>query len=879
MLLVFLFVLLGPPLAQAQITTKIAVLPFRIHALEPLDHLKQGLQAMFSTRLADKGFPVVTPDVVNKHPLAFLPLFQRSDILTIGKALKADAIITGSLTQVGRRISLDIKAWDVNQKKPPFTLFMVEDDIDNLTLAADRAATSLFNQILGVEQIDSIQVKGNKRIEREAILAVIESRRGESLDYDLLDKDLRAIFRMGYFTDVQTETEDGPKGKIVTFIVTEKPSIGRITFQGNKKLKDEDLKKEVAIKRFTILNRSEIRQSINRLKEFYRLKGYYNVVINEKIEEMPKNEVSLLYEIQEGEKVYITKIKFVGNTKFDNDDLTDIMETSEKGLLSWFTKSGLLDKKLLEFDLHKVTSFYHNHGYIRAKTGEPQIAYVQGDGLHITIEVVEGPRYEVNNVGVEGDLIMPAEALLEMVMIKKEKFFNREVVRKDTLLLREVYSDQGFAYAEVAPFTKEDDENRLVDITYKATKGKKVRFERINIAGNTFTRDKVIRRELRVIEGEEYSGTNLKKSTRNLHRLGFFEDVQVQTKKGSQDDLMVLDVNVKERATGAFSLGAGYSSFESIMGVFSISQNNLLGRGHKLSASGRIGARTTQFDIRFTEPWFLDKPISAGIDLYKWEREFDEYTKDSFGAALRFKFPVGLDEFTRVTAKYGYDDADIFDIDDTAAVAIQQMKGTNVTSSITTGIERDSRNLLWATTKGSINSFSIEYAGGFMGGDVAFNKYLARTAWFFPLPWETVFLAQGRWGFVDDRPDDGILPIFQKFRIGGINTVRGFEFADISPEDPETGDKIGGEYMMVYNLEYRFPLAKEQGVTGLVFFDAGNVLPDADGFTFNDIRKSIGTGVRWYSPFGPLRLEYGFILDPEPEDDRGNFEFAVGGSF
>jgi len=870
--------LLIPVLVRAQEKKKVAILPFRIHSTEPLDHLKVGLQEMFTTRLTGKGVPVINPDVVNKHPMAFLPSFELEDLISMGRNLKADVIITGSLTQIGRKISLDLKVVDISREKPPFSIFMTEDDIDRLTDAADRAATSLYNQITGVEQIDSLQVKGNKRIESEAILAVVESKKGDSLDHDQLDKDLRAIYRMGFFTEVNIGTEEGPKGKVVIFKVTEKPSISKITFEGNKKEKDDDLGKESGIKLYTILNPNEVRQSINRLKEYYRQKGYYNVEIKDKIEELPNNEISLTYEIEEGEKVYITKIDFIGNTKFDDGDLKDIMETSEKGFLSWFTKSGLLDKKKLEFDTHKITSFYHNHGYIRAKTGEPEISYEKDKGLTITIEIIEGDQYGVNKVQIEGDLIRPVEELLKKVNINKEKFFNREVVREDTLTLREIYADEGFAYADVAPFTKEDHENHLVDITYSASKGKRVRFERINITGNTVSRDKVIRRELKVIEGEYFSGISLKESTRNLHRLGFFENVEVETKKGSQDDLMVLNINVKERPTGSFSFGAGYSSFDNVMGVIQVTQNNLFGYGQQLSVSGRLGSRTTQFDIRFTEPWLLDKPISAGFDLFKWEREFDEYTKDSLGGALRFGFPVGLDEFTRGSVKYAYDDADIFDIDENAALEIKEMEGGNVTSSIILGLDRDSKDNPWNPTEGSFNSLKFEYAGGFLGGDVSFNKYLARTAWFFPLPWKTVFMTQGRWGYVKKR-SDGKLPIYQKFRIGGINTVRGFEFADISPTDPETGDKIGGEKMMVFNFEYRFPLAREQGVVGLVFFDMGNVFTKDESYTFSGIRRSVGGGVRWYSPVGPLRLEYGFNLDKLPGEKSGNFEFSVGGSF
>jgi len=878
-LVITVLCLLIPIMVQAEEKGKMAILPFRIHALQPQDHLKEGLQKMFTKGMAKKGFPVINPEVVNKHPMAFLPLFELEDIFAIGKDLGVNWVISGSLTQIGKKISLDLKVVDITAGKPPFSIFVVEDDIDKLDDSSNKAVVSIYNQIMGVEQIDSVKVTGNKRIESEAVLAVIESKKGESLDPDQLDKDLRAIYKMGFFKDVNIDATDGPKGKIVTFNVEEKPSITRISFTGNEEIKDDDLNEELGINLYTILNRNEIRQSINRLKEIYRQKGYYNVEIKEKIEDLPQNEISLVYNIVEGEKVYITKIEFVGNNRFDDGDLKDLMETGERGLLSWITKSGLLDKKKLEFDLHKISSFYHNHGYIKAATGEPTISYEKDKGLTITIEIIEGHQYGINEVKIEGDLIKPADELLKEVSITKEEFFNREVAREDTLALKEAYADEGYAYAEVSPITKEDDTNHLVDITYKASKGEKVRFERINIIGNTVTRDKVIRRELKVVEGEYFNAKDLKKSTRNLYRLGFFEDMEIQTKKGSQDDLMVLDINVKERPTGSFSLGAGYSSFENVMGMFEVTQNNLFGYGQKLTAAARIGSRTTDFNIRFTEPWLFEKPLSATVKVYNWGREYDEYTKDSIGGSLLSAFPFFFDEeFTKGWAQYTYDDSDISDVDEGTSVLIKDMEGRHVTSSVTLGVKRDSRDRLWDTSEGSANNISFEYAGGFLGGDSYFNKYEAKSAWFFPLPWKTVFMAQGTWGYAKER-DGGELPIYQKYRTGGINSVRGFEFASISPEDPETGDKIGGEKLMVYNLEYRFPLAKEQGVTGLVFFDAGNVFTKDESYTFSGIRRSAGAGLRWYSPVGPLRLEYGWNLDQQGDEESGNWEFAVGGAF
>ncbi len=873
-LFAYLFV---PPFGQAQEKRKVAVLPFSINSPEPLDQMKTGLQDMIATRLSDLGLSVVSPGLVNKNPRAFAPLLEKSDLTALGRELNADYVVTGSLTVIGRKISLDLKALDVKTEKPPFSIFMVEDDLDRLAEAADRASKSLYNQIAGIAQIESILVKGNERVESEAILAVVESKKGEALDYDKLDRDLRAVFAMGYFRDVNIQTEDGPKGKIIIFNVTEKPSIGKITFNGNKKKKADELSKETGIKLYSIYNPNEVKQSVNRLKEFYRQNGYYNVDIKDRIENLPGNEVALVYDINEGNKFYIRKIRFVGNTKFRDKDLKAVMETSEKGILSLITRSGLLDEKKLEGDVQKITTFYQNHGYIRAKVGEPKISYEEGGGLIITIQVVEGEQYAVDKVKLEGELIQPEEELLKKVNIKKEKYFSREVIRKDVLTLRDIYTDQGFAYASVNPRVDEDDKNHLVNVIYHINPGEKVRLERINIYGNTVTRDKVIRRELALVEGEYFSGTALRKSTERLNRLGYFEDVEIQTKKGSQDDRMVLDVGVKERPTGSFSLGAGYSGYEGMIGLLEVSQRNLFGRGQQLSASARISTVSTQFNVQFLEPWLFDRRLSAAVDLYKWEYQYPDYTTDSTGGALTLRFPLGLDDYTRGLVKYGYDNTLIKDVASTADFTVQELAGEALTtSSATLGIERDSRDKVYNARKGSQNTLTFQYAG--LGGDVAFNRYELTSAWFFPLPWETGFMVKGRWGYIQGR-NGGVLPDYQKYRIGGINTVRGYDDWSITAKDPVTGQAVGGEKMMVYNLEYRFPLLKEQGIVGVVFFDAGNVFGEEDNFSFTDIRTSAGAGVRWYSPLGPIRIEYGYILNPRPGDPNGNVEFSIGGTF
>jgi outer membrane protein insertion porin family len=883
-----LFVMIGIGLGMAAPGTAeepihLAVMPFEIHAVGDLTHLREDLQVMFNTQLAAQGFKVIDPETIKKYPEAAKPLMDPETIANLGRELGADYLISGSLTQIGKKVSLDLKALDVKGIKAPVSIFIVEDQLDKLKEAVNKAVKGLYNEISGLERIDSIKIKGNKRVETEAIMAVITSRPGEVLDYDQLDKDLRAIYAMGFFNDVRIETENGSQGKIVIFNVVEKPSIGAILFRGNKKIKQNDLRKELGIKPYAILNQGEIKQAVNRLKEYYREKGYYDVQITDKIEEKSNNEVTLILEIIEDHKVYIKKIVFVGNAHFSNRALRDVMETKKKGLLSFMFGKGLLDKKKLETDLQRIILFYHNHGYIRVKTLDPQIVYDEKEkGLKITIEIVEGPQYMVNEVSIEGDLILPADELLEKTNIKKEKFFNQEVLHKDVLALDELYANEGFANVDIAPLVDENNEKYLIDIKYHINKGQKIRFERINITGNSFTRDKVIRRELRVNEGQYFNGKDMRKSNMNLHNLGFFEEVDFQTKKGSRDDLMILDVNVKERPTGSIFFGGGYSGYEKISGKVQIQEKNLFGRGQDLSASVKLGSRTTEYDIQFTEPWLFDKNLSAGIDLYKSKEEFDDYTKDGWGGGLRLKFPMEyIDEYTYGSVKYGFDNSTlVIPSGSTVVVAdsIRQMEGRHITSSITLGLSRDNRDNYFFPRSGSVNSISYEYAGGLLGGDVAYDKWMLRSSWFFPTPWETAFMVEGRWGYVLKRAD-GILPPYQKFYLGGINGVRGFKVNSISPIDPVSGNKIGGEKMMIYTLEYRFPVYKRQGVTGVVFVDAGNVYTEDESFSFSNIKKSFGAGIRWYNPLFPIRLEYGRVISPEDNEPTGEWEFVIGQFF
>jgi outer membrane protein insertion porin family len=379
-----------------------------------------------------------------------------------------------------------------------------------------------------------------------------------------------------------------------------------------------------------------------------------------------------------------------------------------------------------------------------------------------------------------------------------------------------------------------------------------------------------------VHEQELYSGQRLKRGVRNLHRLDYFEEVKVNTEKGSADDKMILKIDVKEKPTGTFSFGGGFSSVEQFFAMASINQRNLFGRGQNLGLEAHVGGTSQRYKLSFTEPWLFDIPLSAGFDIYNWNVDYSNYDKKSFGGGVRFGYPVY--DFTRAYLSYGYEVSDITNIDDDASDDIKDLAGTNITSAITTSLRYDSRDRLFNPTEGQNHSLVAEFAGGPLGGDIGFAKFTAETGFYVPLFWGTVGFFHAKTGYITDIPGDK-LPDYERFYLGGINSLRGFDWREVNVLD-DNGDEIGGDKMVQFNLEYIFPLIKEAGLAGVVFFDTGNVYGTNENIDLGDMRETAGFGFRWFSPLGPIRLEWGHILDPEKGRGSGSqWEFSMGTAF
>jgi outer membrane protein insertion porin family len=865
-------------------TPRVAILPFTIHGPNEIDYLKQEIPKVLGQYLQQDGALVVDPAKNLAKKVDSYPKDIKS-LRTLGTKIGVDFLIFGSLTRIANRFSLDATLIEVAAKDPPIVNYVKGEGIENLLGTVKNLADKIQIKLFKQQLIAQVLIKGTKRIEPDAIQRIIKTKTGDFFSGKALSDDLRAIYQMGYFEDIKVESSDSPEGKIIAFHVEEKPTIRRIILSGNKALDDEKIRENLTISTGSILNVFRINSNIKAIENLYKEKNYQQIKVAYKVEPLANNQADLVINIEEGHKIRIKTIRFEGNTSFEGKKLKKIMSTSEKGFFSWLTSSGELNREDLDQDTSKLADFYHNNGYIQAKVGEPNIEY-KGDWIYITIKIEEGPRFRVGNVDVEGDLIFPKKELIDVLKIKNEEFYNKQKIRNDNLLLSEMYSDEGYANAQVFPKIDEDTKNLIVNITYTIDKRKQVYFEHIYISGNTITRDKVIRRVLKVYEGELFSGKKLKFGIQNLYRLEYFEDIKVDNIRGSADDKMILKINVTEKPTGQFSFGAGFSTIENLFFMASASERNLFGRGQILQLRGEIGAVTTRYTLSFTEPWLFDIPLMAGGDIYNQEKDYKDssdvlYTRDSIGFKIRGSYPVF--DYTRAKLVYNYDVSDISipeeQIDDVPD-GVRELKGRNTTNSITGILSYDTRDRIFSTTKGSSHSVSIEYAG--FGGDIAFTRYLGKTSWYFPIFLGTVGLLHGETGYVEGN-SNGMLPEYERFFLGGDRSLRGFGWRDVGPIGKNSSNEevhIGGNKYIQFNVEYLIPLVEKAGIWVYPFYDTGNAWAEGDPIELSNLRESAGFGIKWLSPLGPIRLEYGWVLDPEPTDSKnGGLLFNIGSAF
>ena len=741
------------------------------------------------------------------------------------------------------------------------------------------------------EKIVEVVVKGNKRIEKAAILNVVKMKAGDTVAGSTTDSDIRAIYKLGHFQDVQVTLEESPKGTILVYTVSEKPIVRSITFEGNKELTTDKLKEVLEFKQNAVFATKDLAKSVAKIKKLYGDEGYYLAEVEPMLVKSTPTDMAVTFKIVEGSKVLIRTIHFDGNNAFSNRKLRGVMETQEKWFLSWLTNAGTYKEEVLKNDAALIADFYMNNGYINVKVGEPVVKLAEKkDALEVSIGITEGDQYRIGEIGFKGELLETGDELRKKIKSETGELFSRSVLRTDIFTLTDVYADKGYAFANANPLTKADPEKKVVDLTFDMEKGELVNFGRIAIAGNPKTRDKVVRRELRITEGELYSATGIKRSKQNLMNTGYFEEATLATSKGNAPNRLNVDVAVKEKPTGTFSIGGGYSSLDGIIGQGSVQQANFLGLGLKANLSGSIGGKSQTYSVGITDPYFMDSKWTLGGDVYRSERDYTDYSRRLTGGDIKAGYP--LSDNVGTFFMYKYELKDIYNPN----ISYQTLNfqdptnyplGGSTTSSIFGSITRNTTDYRLDPTTGMINSLSAEYAG--LGGDNKYARYIGDTTWFHPIYKKLIFSSKLTLGYIQNVGKT--VPIDEKFYLGGIFSLRGYRARTVSPVKTQLSKDIngnisteqiylGGDKEIFGNTEFTFPLLQEAGIKGVAFFDYGNAYGEKEKM-FKSVLMSYGGGIRWASPIGPLRLEYGIPLNPRKELDSrsGRFEFSIGSLF
>ena len=721
--------------------------------------------------------------------------------------------------------------------------------------------------------VTAIEFKGLKRVEEGAVKARLSQKLGEPISQEKTNEDIKSIFKLGYFEDVKVEIEAFEGGVKLLYLVREKPAIIRIELQGNKKIEDAKIREKISITPGSIADTVLIQDNATKIGKYYEEEGYWLTNIIPVIKKLSENEVTLTYQIEEGDKVKIKSIVIEGNKNLSSGKIKKVMETKEWWLFSFVNSTGYLKKDQLDADMEKVRNLYFNNGFLKVVVGEPEIVVdKEKKGMIITLRISEGDQYKVTSVDVKGNKLYDTGTIMKNITLKPNSLFQKNILEKDMLAISDLYSRNGYALVSVVPNLTPDEQNKTVQIVLGIEEGDKYRIGRVEISGNLKTRDKVIRREIRLDEGETFDSFKLKRSYERINNLGFFESVDMVPKPKYEDKSVDIDVKVKERPTGFISVGGGYSSADGFIATADITQGNLFGKGQFIKVKGELGSKTSYFDVSFRDPYFLDKPVSFSTGIYRNTREYIEYDKEAYGFYVGFG--KSLDEYWKGDITYNFEKADITDVAFDASSIVKDQEGKSTTSSITHTLTRDSRDNYLDPTRGSRNSLMVTLAG-LVGGSNGYVKALVDSGWFFPIG-ETTLMTRGRLGY-STALFGKELPLYEHFYVGGINTVRGLGFGEAGPRDSVTGDPIGGTTELIFNIEYIFPLFTELKLKGLIFFDAGNAYDDFH--SFGTLRYTSGVGVRWQSPMGPIRLEWGFNLAPKSDESASKFEFAFGSFF
>ncbi|MFI5001770.1 MAG: outer membrane protein assembly factor BamA [Reyranellales bacterium] len=731
----------------------------------------------------------------------------------------------------------------------------------------------------GSDLIREIRIEGTQRIEPETARSYLTVHLGDRFDSEKLDDSLKALYATGLFADVILRRE----GDALIVRIVENPVINRVAFEGNKKIEDKQLNDEIQLKTRTVYSRIKVQQDVKRILEVYRKSGRFSATVEPKVITLPENRVDLVYEIDEGDKTKVTRISFIGNRVFSDGRLRGVVQTTESAWWRFFTNSDSYDPDRLTFDRELLRKFYLASGYadFRVISAVAELS-PDKDGFFITFTLDEGERYRFGKIDVKSTVKdVDAKELEGLVTVHEGDWYNADEVESTIKQISDALGNRGYAFVEVRPRVQRDKTQKAMNITFDVQEGPRVYVERINIKGNTRTLDKVIRRELQLAEGDAFNTSKIEESRRRLKNLGFFETSDISNTPGAQPDTTDVTVEVKEQATGEVSLGAGYSTTEGPIGDVGIREKNFLGTGQDLSARFAISFRTQQIDTSWTDPYFLDTNIAVGADAFDIQQDLtnqNAFRQVTIGGTLRAGYEV-LDNL-RQTWHYTLRRDIIDKIDPAASIFIQQQHGAAVTSLVGQEIAFDKRDSRTDPTSGYYWRLDTDFAG--LGGDVTYQRDVLSAGYYYPIADQWVISVAGEAGYIlrIAKP----IRVVDSFFLGGDN-FPGFATAGIGPRDAASGDALGGRAYYDSTLELTVPLGlpKEFGIVGKVFTEVGTLTKsDFSGPGVTDtgaLRASLGFGIAWHSPFGPIRVDIARPYLKEPGDKTQLFRFNFGTRF
>ena len=745
------------------------------------------------------------------------------------------------------------------------------------------AAPLILSSLIALEAnaenlyLKNIDVEGLQRVEKETVLSYLNLKKGSNVSQDALDSSFKRLYDTGLFSDISFDTTQKNTLKIN---VKENPVIDKRAFDGNDKIDDKVLEKEVQLGPRSVYDKAKVQQDVQRILNVYRKTGRYSVTVEPKIIERDENRVDLIYEIDEGAAAKIDKINFLGNKHYSNSDLRDEIMSKESRWYRFFSSADNYDSEKMDYDKEMLRRFYTNRGYADFEV-DSAVAELSSDNKSfiLTFSLDEGTRYKINKISIESELPdVNVKPLYKDLEIDEGDWYNADDIEKSITEMTESVNKQGISFVDIEVEPIRDAENGKMDLIFHVREGERIFIDRINITGNSRTLDKVIRREFRVDEGDALNYSKLRASRRNVENLNFFSKVDIQTTPTGADKAD-LDVNVEEKSTGYFNVGVGYSTTNGALLRFGVTENNFRGRGQELGFNVGLSQRTKEYDISFTEPYFLNRRLSAGVDLFMTDEDYEDessYDTATIGGRTRFgwNYTDDLYHYTRYTLS----ETDIKNVKSNASKYVKAEKGKATTSAVGQTLVYDKRDSMINTKEGYYLSFGNDWAG--LGGDVKYNRFDAKAYKYYTLADYYTFKFFANGGYIAGYGGKDVR-LSDRYYLGG-NTLRGFEYAGIGARDKQTKDALGGNWMVYSGVEMTFPIGLDElGIKGRTFYDMG-WLGKPDGINSRDVnysdkmRSSVGFGFDWLSPMGKVNIDFGFPITKERYDEKEVFRLNFG---